>query len=508
MAGAADVHTQQDLCMKKRTGTAKAGITIYMTLTLLVMVSLITGAIKAAKVQAGRAAAANGADQAVFSVLAHYDRQMMEKYGIFCVNAGSAEALGLGGVTDMLDDSMNYLLVPNKGRAVFGGKNLLSLANEGTALSGYTLLTDQQGKPFEAQAIQCVKDTAALSVIEALQRKAAGAKSTEAAGAGELAEAEKTSYADLKAKAAEAKSGEAAESDTPSEVPDPPADFKDPLPLFETIRSKSLLEFVAPNGISDKSASADDLSGASPRESGIGVIDVSGCASGGTDYLLYVEYLREHFSSYGDPSGQSALAYQLEYILGGKATDKKNLESVVLRLLLVREGINIAFLYADPAKCRELDTTSLTIAGLMGIPELYPAVRLVLAAGWAYAESVIDVRALLEGKRVAAVKTPSSWQVGLGSLETLISNPGGLTKDIPGGLGYDEYLGIFLLTKKNTELTPRALAMIQSEIRGSGNGYEQFRVDCCLDSLSVRYKVRSESLVTFEVEKTAGYRDL
>ena len=61
MAGAADVHTQQDLCMKKRTGTAKAGITIYMTLTLLVMVSLITGAIKAAKVQAGRAAAAGTA---------------------------------------------------------------------------------------------------------------------------------------------------------------------------------------------------------------------------------------------------------------------------------------------------------------------------------------------------------------------------------------------------------------------------------------------------------------
>ncbi len=490
--------------MKKRTGTAKAGITIYMTLTLLVMVSLITGAITAAKVQAGRAAAANGADQAVFSVLAHYDRQMMENYGIFCVNAGSAGALGLGGVTDMLEDSMNYLLVPNRGRAAFGGKNLLSLTNEGTALAGYTLLTDQQGRPFEAQAIQCMKDTTALSVIEALKRKASGSENT---GQNELAEAEKTSYADLKAKAAEAKSQEGT-SDAPAEVPDPPADFKDPLPLLETIRSKSLLEFVAPDGISEKTATADDLSGASPRESGIGVIDVSGCASGGTDYLLYVEYLREHFSSYGNPSAQSALAYQLEYMLGGKATDKKNLESVVLKLLLVREGINIAFLYTDPAKCRELDATSLTIAGLMGIPELYPAVRLVLAAGWAYAESVIDVRALLEGKRVAAVKTPASWQVGLDSLEMLASNPGGLTKDVRGGLSYDEYLGILLLTKKHTELTPRALAMMQSEIRGSGNGYEKFRIDCCLDSLSVRYRVRSESLVTFEVEKTGGYREL
>ncbi len=490
--------------MRKKTGTAKAGITIYMTLSLLVMVSLITGAIKAAKIQAGRAAAANGADQAVFSVLAHYDRQMMEKYGIFCVNAGSAGALGLGGVTDMLEDSMSYLLVPNRGRTVFGGKNLLSLASEETALSGYTLLTDQQGKPFEAQAVQCVKDTAALSVIRALKQKAAGSEET---GQNALAEAEKTSYADLKAKAAEAKAQEET-SNVPAEVPDPPADFTDPLPLLETIRRKSLLEFVAPNGISERTAAADDLSGASPRESGIGVIDVSGCASGGTDYLLYVEYLREHFSSYGDPSGQSALAYQLEYILGGKTTDKKNLAAVVWKLLLVREGINIAFLYADPAKCRELDTTSLMIAGLMGIPELYPAVRLVLAAGWAYAESVIDVRALLEGKRVAAVKTPANWQVGLGSLETLISNPGGLTKDVPGGLGYDEYLGIFLLTKKNTELTPRALAMIQSEIRGSGNGYENFRIDCCLDSLSVRYRIRAESLVTFEVEKTAGYRDL
>ncbi len=58
----------------------------------------------------------------------------------------------------------------------------------------------------------------------------------------------------------------------------------------------------------------------------------------------------QYFGDYLGESEDHALAYELEYVLAGKGSDKENLESVIKRLLFVREAANITHILGDGDK--------------------------------------------------------------------------------------------------------------------------------------------------------------
>ena len=62
------------------------------------------------------------------------------------------------------------------------------------------------------------------------------------------------------------------------------------------------------------------------------------------------EYMDQYFGDYLGESEDHALAYELEYVLAGKGSDKENLESVIKRLLFVREAANITHILGDGDK--------------------------------------------------------------------------------------------------------------------------------------------------------------
>ena len=68
-----------------------------------------------------------------------------------------------------------------------------------------------------------------------------------------------------------------------------------------------------------------------------------------TSGVLFQQYLMNHLGNYTDPSKES-LAYQMEYIFGGRDNDIDNLKSVASKLLFIREGVNFACLMADNVK--------------------------------------------------------------------------------------------------------------------------------------------------------------
>ena len=57
--------------------------------------------------------------------------------------------------------------------------------------------------------------------------------------------------------------------------------------------------------------------------------------------FLFTEYLLEHCRSFTSTGETNKMAYELEYILNGKTSDKENLKSTVNSLLLMREGLNL-----------------------------------------------------------------------------------------------------------------------------------------------------------------------
>ena len=63
---------------------------------------------------------------------------------------------------------------------------------------------------------------------------------------------------------------------------------------------------------------------------------------------------------------------------------QKNLKSVARRLLLVREGVNAAFLMADPAKRAQMHGLALAIASAFLIPPAAVIIEAALLFCWSF----------------------------------------------------------------------------------------------------------------------------
>lgn len=109
--------------------------------------------------------------------------------------------------------------------------------------------------------------------------------------------------------------------------------------------------------------------------------------------LLFQKYLTDRLGNYQKPAS-SGLQYQQEYILGAGDNDRANLRIVANRLIMIREGINAAYLMSDPAKRAQMHALALGIASAFLVPPAAFIIEGALLLCWAFAESVLDVREL------------------------------------------------------------------------------------------------------------------
>ena len=152
----------------------------------------------------------------------------------------------------------------------------------------------------------------------------------------------------------------------------------------------------------------------------------------------------------------------MEYLIGGKTSDVANLKVVVRRLLLIREGINLAYLETDVQKSQEALTLALGVTSAVGNPELAEPVKHAILAAWAYAESVSDVRILLDGGHVSLIKTEAQWRISLEHVGDCLNASADETSRE--GLGYESYLQILLWTVSEEKITMRAMNLIEKNL--------------------------------------------
>ena len=278
------------------------------------------------------------------------------------------------------------------------------------------------------------------------------------------------------------------------------SETNNPLEIIENIRSHGFLGLVLPEGDSLSEKSLDRQSLLSKREAtlGMGELALSAEKPSATDKLLIQEYILDTLSYYTHEKHSGSLAYQAEYVLGGKDSDQENLRYVVNRLLLLREASNIAFLYTDGQKRAELQACASALSLLLLIPEGMTLVQGVLAAGWAYIESICDVKTLLSGGTVPLVKDSTSWKTHLNHLSTEDASSGS------SGLDYREYLFLLLSFSSADTLTLRCMDMIEQNIR-SIQGRENFAFDACLDALSINFWISGPEEQQWQGERFYTY---
>ena len=493
---------------------------------LLVMISVLSASFVSVRVAAGRMQCANASDQAMFTMFAQYDRDLFDRFDVFFID-GSCGGSGLHAdkLRERYRKAADYVLHPNQGMP-FTGNNLLKLETEECSINGYTLATDVNGSVFASQAADFMKETLGIQGVSLLlmrtQDQAVKTSGQEAAGEAVRKAGADTEYDDIKAisdeakekdyqqKMLEAEEAGAAPSATEAEIAAENAEKKyvNPLPDIAEIRKKTILSLVISDSssVSDKSISPGELLSGREKEVGVGVIDVPPGIGGYYERLLFDEYIMQHFGNYTDPEKTAPLLYPTEYILHGKKDDRANLEAQVIRLLAVREAVNLIALYTDPALNAELTAVSAGIAAMLFIPEAVGLIEAVLALGWAFCESLADVNALLRGMGNALYKDSTTWQVPAESIASLLAGGAeSLARNVPGGITYEDYLRVDMLLKGGDDLVTRTMDMTEGVIRAGGRS--AFRLDCCLESLSVEMKVRSEDLLLLTTEKKGSYRE-
>ena len=288
------------------------------------------------------------------------------------------------------------------------------------------------------------------------------------------------------------------------ETPKPPA-VTNPIPIIKQIRKMGLLDLVVPadQGISENQISLSNLVSHRQLQEGINLPAENIQTSSATSQILYQPYLMEHLGNYREPS-TAGLKYQIEYLLGGKSSDRENLQTVARRLLLIREGINVSALMTDASKRAQIQALALAVASGFLIPPAAVVIETALILCWSFAESIVDLRELFHGGKVPLVKSPADWQLSLENLSNLLQEMDSERKDVEGGMSYEDYLQILLLSTSRSQKLKRGMDMIEAEIRAT-KGREQFRLDCCIEAIEASVDVQANRSRTYTVTKQYSY---
>jgi len=195
---------------------------------------------------------------------------------------------------------------------------------------------------------------------------------------------------------------------------------------------------------------------------------------------LFGEYLMRYMGRFGDVDEDDAMWYQIEYLIAGKNVDAENLNSVALRILGLRAGMDMLYLETDTGKKAEAEALAATICTVCMIGWMTPVLTHTILLAWALLEARYDTSTLLTGGKIPFIKDSSNWHCDLDSL--LTGSFSGGDNGSSSGLEYKDYLRIFLYMTDTEKLTFRAMDIIESDIRLS-EGNSKFRMDACMEMI-------------------------
>ena len=387
-------------------------------------------------------------------------------------------------------------------------QNSQNLKLKQSGLTGYRLLTDNNGEVFYQQIVQYMQETLGSQGVQILLNKMSDRK-------------RKTEEADLKASQAESggsidrydaeidqasqKSQQAAEeAEKNQQEQNQQEQVNNPITVIKRIMKMGILELVLPSGrgLSTREIDRSMLVSGRKLQQGMAMPDGVTEENSYTSNVLYQQYLMNHLGNYISPA-EEGLAYPMEYIYAGKNSDFDNLKSVASKLLFIREGVNFACLMADNVKRTEAQALAAAIASGFLVPPAAVVIESALLLCWAFAESVLDVRELFAGGKIPLVKTSADWQISLSNLSSLMEGLDSMRKNNEHGLSYEDYLQVLILPVSKEKKVMRAMDMIEDAIRKKGRA--NFYMDSCVVALEAFAEVKANRKKEFQVIRQYCY---
>ncbi|MBR5509771.1 MAG: hypothetical protein IKV59_06940 [Lachnospiraceae bacterium] len=462
---------------KKQNG----GITVWLALSFLVFLGLYQVCLQSVWKQSQRQQAEQAAEAGIFSLLSEYEPHLLEDYDLFYVDTSFRS--GIEKQDELCSHLWKFIDMNLKNSLE---QPMYGLQLEGVNVTDLVRATDGNGMAFYQQAVRIMKEKRGVSLAEdwlSLEswRKDADEKAEKYERHCERYKGSVVNY----------------EAEEEEEEPEEEAftwdglwenfTFSMAIPYDRILSKKEVFLDTAP--------SHRTLSIGSGSTKTVGMLDRQWFISYLCEYLTHAQEMLEQERETG------YLDYQLEYIISGENSDSGNLEKVIRKLLLMREGINYTFLLSHPDYEDKAEVLAYLLAGLTGNKVLIKSVKHLILLGWAYGESLAEIRQLLGGYDLAMIKTEDHWQVSLSGLLTMIGNPGKYDVQVKKqeGMDYEDCMRIFLMLQSEQELAMRALDIIEGELQCK-KGCENIHLDHCVEALTAQLWMNGIYL-----ERSAGY---
>lgn len=456
-------------------------ITIWLSLGFLVFLSLYTVCLQSVLKQQRRQRAEQAVEAGMFSLFSEFEPHLLEKYDLFYLD--SSFRSGKEKTDELCSHLWNftqYNLTDARGRDKPG------LQLQGVNVDHLVRATDGGGAVFYRQAVQVMKEKSGADLAEEWLLQG-------------------TLRADMEEDAGRFQKDCERYEGSVENYEDEEEELEAEARQWDGLRKRFLFTSALPDAgtLSQKGIDLSNVPSQRALSKGTGYAD--GSEDGLVEKQWFISYLCEYMKQaqdqFQEPAPSGYLDYQLEYILCGKASDSENLEQVIGELLLMREGANYAFLLTHTDYREKAELLANLLAGLTGNPAVIEGLEHLILLGWAYGESLVEVRQLLGGYELSVYKGEEDWQVPLSGLLALIGDPGkydGQAKRQE-GLGYEGYLRMLLTLQPAEKLAMRSLDIIEGELQQTA-GCEKIHVDHCIEKLTAQVWLEDMSL-----ERTYGY---
>lgn len=458
-------------------------MTVWLALSFSVFLGLYLVCLESVQKQSARRQAEQAAESSLFSLFSEYEPHLLREYGIFGLDTSFRSGI------ENMDEVCSHLWKFIEHNTTDSSGNPFPMLDvQGIDVKNPVRLTDGQGAAFYRQAVEVMKEQSGLALVEDWILEDAFQQKTEEDSRTfeEDCETYEGSVVDYEYEEDEEEMSEEAET-------------------WDGMWNQFTVGLIAdrPEQISQKAVALETVPSHRTISQGIGK------ALGEEDTIwnkqLFISYLCNYMKNASDmleeEESDRYLDYEMEYILWGKEADAQNLEQTVRKILLIREGVNYVYLLTDEEAKGKAELLAIALAGITGNEAVIKGVKHLILLGWAYGESLVEVRQMLRGQELDLVKTKENWQVPLSGIIALMGDPGAYDEQHTKqqGMSYETYLRIFLTTQSAETLSMRSLDIIEGQLQ-KNTACRQIHVDHCIERLTVQIWMDS-----FQLERSYGY---
>lgn len=455
-------------------------ITVFLALLLTCVFSAVFALLEAARVSGLKANAQLSTMQAKDTVLASYERSVWENYHLLFWENPKEDFPEL----ELLEYIQQDAIAGNRRETSFLKKNyyMLQVNLAEVETTAYQLATDSGGAAFQEQAAEMMKDSVSEDALRSViswmngcsEEDSSRDLENEALDALEELQAASVSETDPE------NSYDTAQYGDTGNLPDQISE--NPLEWIKKVKEYGIYALMIPQEeISEKAIDLNSCIGKRSLQTGNMTVSADRMDR---NKMLFRLYLSKYFYDAAEDAKDHALDYELEYMIIGKNSDEANLKGVIRRLLLMREAANLAYLEGNAQRRQEAVVIASALTAAVGHPELEIVVRQGILAVWAYAESISDVRILLEGGKVSLVKTDEQWHTEISRLSSTVASAKGGQQQT--GLSYSHYLQLLMWTMPDQKLSERAMDMIE---KNTG-----IQMDCMVCRAECKYMYEASPL--------------